>query len=144
MQIFPPPEAQVLDQTYYLDMMAVGMAGRAAERLIFGHGTPGASSDLRAVSEFARKMVIEWGMGQQLGPVELSDIRWMPSFSEYIKALVDQDTQTLVHGAYERATAILSANEASLRMLARALQTRFQLTGEEISQIVAEAELSAY
>lgn len=138
-QFFPPHESQVLDDGYYRHMLAVGLGGRAAEMLIFGQGSPGASADLHSVSDDARTMVARWGMGAKLGPVEVQDFDYMLSkYGDSLKTMVDEDTRDLVNTAHEQATALLRDNVHRLRQLAKALMAQRQLTGEDIRHILVD------
>ena len=122
------------------------MGGRAAEELIFGHFTTGASSDIKQATRMARRMVCEWGMGK-IGPISLGEDSGQDSFlggqniySEALRASVDKEIHDLVNGGYSRALAILTKHKGLLDFLSKALSERETLSGTEIDQLVQEHE----
>ena len=101
-----------------LDVMKVALAGRAAEQIVFGRVTNGASNDLEKVTEIARSMVFEFGMS------EASPSRTMRAdnyaLSEETKRMRDSEQARLTDHAYEEALRLLVKHRASLDRLAAA------------------------
>jgi cell division protease FtsH len=113
--------------SYLTTRLAIMVAGRAAEEIVFGDVTTGAQSDLTQATRLARQMVTQWGMGSVgLAAVEGDDQQDRYSaltkpYSEATAALIDADVQRLLDDAHKRARDILTASRAELDRLAAAL-----------------------
>src|SRR5690606_40052296 len=113
--------------------LAVAMGGRIAEELIFGENkvTTGASSDIKMATDMARRMVTEWGMSHELGPIHYGSDREEvflgysmgnpKNISGTTAAKVDEEVKRIVEDAYVRAKKILTDNLDELHALAKAL-----------------------
>ncbi len=122
------------------DDMAYILGGRAAEELIFGEVTTGASNDLMKATDLARKMVTHYGMSEALGPVSFcrypdAQGEEPRSYSEAKAMQIDEEIRRLVEEAYARAKEILSAQRESLEALVAALHEQETLSAEEFAQI---------
>ncbi len=128
--------------------LAVAMGGRLAEELIFGEEkvTTGASSDIRMVTDMAKRMITEWGMSDRLGFLAYgrseedlylghgnSQSRTM---SENTAQQVDTEVRSIVDEAYQRAKDILTKNIKQLHDLAKALLEYETLSGDEIKAVL--------
>ena len=71
-QQLPSEDKYMLTRDYLLKTIAVLLAGRAAEEIIYNERTTGAGNDLERATEMARKMVTEWGMSEKVGPIRLA------------------------------------------------------------------------
>jgi cell division protease FtsH len=125
------------------------LGGRAAELLIFGEPSTGASNDLERATELARRMTTEFGMSTKLGPVRYANPTGMylqtgsssrSDVSPETVAAIDEEIRALVVEAQDKARAILLEHEKALHEMARILQEREVVTGNEIAGIVAEAD----
>jgi ATP-dependent Zn protease len=111
------------------------MGGKAAEELIFGsrNVTSGCTSDLRQATNLARRMVMNFGMANDVDP---APIFYEPDeyavLSDEAKHAIDTQTQTLLTNAYQRAADHLKAHEKELHRLAEALIEFETLSAEEI------------
>ena len=142
----PEEDHHTRSRSYMLDTMAHAMRGRAAEQIIFGHLTTGASSDIQKVTEIARKMVTEWGMSDKLGPLNYSnqndaiflgrEIQQHKDYSERTAELIDTEISRLVNDAYDRAVTILNEHLDKLHALALALLDRELLDRKEIGAVI--------
>src|SRR5690606_2105758 len=117
-----------------MDRIAVLLGGRAAEEIIFGEISTGAGNDLERVSDLARRMVVEYGMSRELGPINYAGSRraqFLPDgdgilgdsrgYSEETARQIDQEVYGIVDGTYERVLSILQADRAILEQLAERL-----------------------
>jgi len=133
------------------DRMTQALAGRAAEELIFGDITTGASNDLERVSQIARQMVTEYGMSAELGPItygrksgaiflgkELVEER---NYSEEAARKIDQEVRHLVEESYNRATEIIQDHRDKLDLLVEALLEYESLTMEQVASLLEHGEL---
>ncbi|MEX2647434.1 MAG: ATP-dependent zinc metalloprotease FtsH [Alphaproteobacteria bacterium] len=136
--------------------MAVLLAGRAAETLVFGRVSTGAADDLDKATEIARGMVVRFGMHEALGNVTYEAERaafladgalgaWQPRrYSEDTAREIDRAIRQFIDAAFERATMVLAANRAALEAGARRLLEKETLTAEELPDVVApEADRAA-
>jgi cell division protease FtsH len=131
----------------YADL-AVSMGGRIAEELIFGIDkvTTGASSDIKFATEWARRMVTEWGLSEEMGPINYGSDReevflgytmgQQKTMSNTTADKVDAEIKRIVQLSYDRAKKTLVENMNELHALAKALLEYETLNGEEIAKIV--------
>jgi len=142
----PLDDRHTYSREYCLGVLARMMGGRAADELIYGQKTTGAGNDIEQATGLARKMVCEWGMSEDLGPLTYGkreemvflgkEISSHKDYSEATAVLIDREVRTLVDGANERATQVLTENRAKLDALANALLEREILDAEEIDTVL--------
>ena len=124
--------------------LMVAMAGRAAEEIIFGHGnvTAGASADIAHATRLARRMVVEWGMDEEVGPVQLveapGDADRPVLLGEQTRALADGRIKALITESLSSAHGLISAHRPALDRLAKALLERETLDGASVRGLIAE------
>ena len=128
--------------------LRVACGGRIAEELIFGEEkvTTGASSDIRMVSDVARRMVTEWGLSDKLGFLAYSadeqevflgrSVSQQKNMSEETASVIDAEIRSIADGAYADATKILKKHNDQLELLAQALLEYETLSGDEIKTII--------
>ena len=131
----------------YLEGQLSGLlAGRAAEELIFGQRTTGASNDIERATGIARKMVTQWGMSDAIGPLALAEkddsvflgremIRHK-AHSEDTARLIDSEIRRIVDEANDRALTLLRDNMDTLHAIAKALLERETISGADIDLIM--------
>jgi cell division protease FtsH len=146
-QQLPERERYVYEREYMLDRITVMMGGRAAEDLVFGTLTSGAQDDLFQAVSLVRRMVLEWGMSEELGPVvaerpresiysgEGVPPRWR-EYSEETARRVDEAVEQIIDGCYQRARTVLDEHRADLDRVAARLQEVEELSGEEVVELV--------
>ncbi len=132
----------------YADL-AVAMAGRVAEEIIFGvdRVTSGASSDIEQATKLARAMVIKWGLSDKVGMINYGNDKkefstQVYSSSEKTAELIDSEVKLLVDDSYILAKKILTEKLDSLHKLANALLEFETLSGEEINDLMAGKDIS--
>jgi cell division protease FtsH len=145
-QQLPLDERHTYPKEYLVSTLTVLLGGRAAEELIFQHFTTGAGNDLERATELARKMVCNWGMSDELGPVTFGkreehiflgrEFAQSKDFSEETARLIDGAIKNLVLGAYDRARDLLTAHRAQLQGLAQGLLEKETLDSTDIDQIL--------
>jgi cell division protease FtsH len=147
-QFRPEDDRRNLPRTYLIERLAVALGGRSSEELALGDVTTGAENDLKEASQLARRMVTEWGMGEQTGPVvyDLSD--GSPSlsrqsledkprlYSEATAQLLDTEVERLITQAHEQARSVLTENRNALDRLAQALLQEEVLERDQVLAIV--------
>ena len=97
----PEEERYLETKEELLDLMVMALAGRAAEELVFGRVTNGAANDLEKVTQIARSMVFEWGMGESVTSRTLRADNY--ALSEETKRLRDTEQARLTDHAYAEA-----------------------------------------
>lgn len=140
---------QVEDDEHYLvtkeetmEQIAVMCGGRSAEELIFKQITTGASNDIERATKLARNMVTQYGMSDKFGMVALGQVqnRYLSgdaslTCSEGTAQEIDEEVMHIVEEAHQNALKILRENLFKLHELARYLQVKETITGEEFMNI---------
>ena len=128
--------------------LRVACGGRIAEEMIFGADkiTTGASSDIRMVSDIARRMVTEWGLSEKLGFLAYAadeqevflgrSVSQQKNTSDATALEIDNEIRRIVDATYQDASAILKKNLNQLEILADALLEYETLSGDEIKTLV--------
>ncbi|QLD11656.1 ATP-dependent zinc metalloprotease FtsH [Microbacterium oleivorans] len=127
------------------DQLAYAMGGRVAEEVVFHDPTTGASNDIEKATGIARKMVTEYGMTTEVGPVKLGsssgevfmgrDMGHGRDFSERIAERVDDEVRLLIEQAHNEAYAVINANRDILDKLALALLEEETLDHLQLAEI---------
>ena len=142
----------LVGETELKSRMAVMLGGRAAELLVFNEPSTGASNDLERATETARRMVTEFGMSARLGPVRYavpsmsylsSTLENREDLGESIVDVIDGEIRDLVSAAQEHARDILKEHEATLHEVARILQEKEAISGDDINAIIERIEGTA-
>ena len=125
------------------DKIAVLCGGRAAEELIFGEMTTGASNDIEKATQLARAMVTQYGMSDKFGMVQLGQpaSRYLGggqqlTCSEGTAQEIDAEVQALVEEGHQSALTTLRENRFKLHEIAHYLQRKETITGEEFMNIL--------
>ncbi len=145
----PEGDRYSMDYTQMTSRLAIMMAGRVAEELIFGKDkiTSGASSDISAATGLARSMVTRWGFSDALGTVSYGDnqeevflghsVARTQNVSEETARKIDEEVRRLVQGGLDDARRILTERLEDLHTLAKALLEYETLSGDEIINVMA-------
>ena len=138
--------------SYHRDKMhanlSVSMGGRVAEEIIFGYDkvSSGASSDIQYATSLARDMVTQWGMSDEMGPLQYEErqegylgygMSQRSAMSDETAKKIDAEIRKLVEGGHKRATDLLKKHNKELHLLANALLEFETLSGDEITQLLA-------
>jgi cell division protease FtsH len=123
------------------DTMAMTLGGRAAEEIVFGEITTGASNDLEKVTETAKQMVMRFGMSERLGPRVFGHDRSQPflgrefsaepDYSDEIAREIDDEVRRIVEDAHQASKDILSENREQLDTISKILLERETIEAEE-------------
>ena len=127
----PVEERDFSTKNALTDFVTMALGGYAAEKLVIGDVSNGATSDLKRSTEICRAMVTQYGMSDRLGPIYLGGEQEVflardmsqqtRNYSDELAALVDDEIREQLHSAYERAFAILQQNLPKLHGLAALL-----------------------
>ncbi len=128
--------------------IAMAFGGRVAEQLVYGkeHLNTGASSDITQATSIARKMVTEWGMSEQLGPLLYSEnqqevflghsVTQTKNMSEDTAKLIDLEVRRIVMQGYQTAWDVLTAHRKDLESITQALMEYETISGEEVKALM--------
>jgi cell division protease FtsH len=122
----------------FIDLMKVMLAGRAAEQIVFGAVTNGAANDLERVTDLARRMVFEFGMGDEVASRTMRADNY--ALSEHTKQVRDQEQARLTDLAFNEAIRLLTKHRASLDRLAAELLEKETLNRAELDALFAHLE----
>jgi cell division protease FtsH len=145
-QQMPEKEKYLYRREYLLDRLAVVMGGRAAEELIFDTATSGAENDLKQVRQMARKMVLDWGMGENFRHIALGDEQGRvflgeelakgKNYSDDTARQVDDEVRAISENAFERAIDTLRENKEAFDNLADMLIEQEVVPGSDVLKLV--------
>jgi cell division protease FtsH len=147
-QFLPNDDRRNYPHTYLMERLAVAVGGRSAEEIALGDITTGAENDLKEATKLARRMVTEWGMGEQTGLVAYdlsangSFLNQQPIedqqrvYSEATAERVDADVERLLTQAHQQARTVISEHRDALERLAQALMQEESLEREQVLAIV--------
>jgi ATP-dependent metalloprotease FtsH len=127
---------------YLLDTLQVLCAGRIAEHRKTGDVSSGAAMDIQQATQFARHMVLEWGMSERLGFVHYSgtDTRevFLPEreYSEDTARIIDEEVKRFIDDAFARAQRLVDENWPRIVSVAEALLKYETLQGEEVQKLI--------
>jgi cell division protease FtsH len=142
----PSEDKHYLRRSELVDKLAMMLGGRTAEELVFTDPSTGASNDIEKATEMARRMVMEYGMSDRLGPMKYGqpegqvflgrDYVRHQDYSDEVASLIDEEVRKLITRAHEEARAILTTHRESLDRLADALLERETLDAGEVKEIL--------
>lgn len=146
----PSKEIHSYHRKRLLNRIAVGLAGRIAEEMVFDDISNGASGDIKQVTQTARHMVCDWGMSP-LGPIAYGenqdtvflgrDITRHESFSQETANLIDGEVKKIINEQYERTTKIMTEKRAALDTIAEALLEYETIEGKHVREIIEHGEI---
>ncbi len=144
----PMDEKYTHARNFLLDSIAILFGGRVAEKLVFSEITTGAGNDIERASELARKMVCEWGMSDELGPLAYGkkeeqiflgrEIAQHRDYSELTAQKIDDAVKKIVLEGNERVTTLLKENMDILDAIAAELLEKETIMLEDMNRIIAD------
>jgi cell division protease FtsH len=145
-QQLPERDRYLYPKEYMLDRLSVIMGGRAAEELIFETATSGAENDLKQATKLARKMILDWGMSEQIGHIALGnendevflgeDMVNRREYSEATAQEIDRDIREVVHTAFKNAKQILIDNREGMEKLVEKLLEEEEVLGPQVLELL--------
>ena len=144
-QQLPVDDRHNYTRNYLNDQIAILLGGRIAEELTNGNVTTGAGNDLERATEMARRMVCEWGMSDEMGPLTFGkqeeqiflgrDISQQKDYSEDSAIRIDAEVKRIVTDNYGRAREALSSHKQELTRIAEELLIREVLDADQVRRI---------
>jgi cell division protease FtsH len=150
-QRLPNEELHFQTKLKLLDDLAVSMGGHVAERILLGDVSTGSTSDLKHASDIARRMITEYGMSDELGPIYLAGEKEIfvgasfghtREYSEQLSAKIDAEIHKLLEVSEKRASDIITNNQTRMQKIIDLLLDKEKITGEEFSALLKEPELA--
>ncbi|MFQ5613390.1 MAG: cell division protein FtsH, partial [Anaerolineae bacterium] len=146
---FVPRDDKTLEKKSHLEaQLAMALGGRAAEEIVFGEITTGASQDLKSVTDIARTMVMRYGMSDRLGPITFGEkeeliflgreIGEQRNYSEEVATMIDEEIKLLVNNAHQRAKQIVTAYRQKLEEVARRLLEEETIDADEFEAMFVD------
>tara|TARA_B100000470_G_scaffold222009_1_gene214528 strand:+ start:3676 stop:5700 length:2025 start_codon:yes stop_codon:yes gene_type:complete len=142
----PIDEKHTYSKDYIEGRLAILLGGRAAETMIFSELTTGAGNDIEQASGIARKMVCEWGMSEDLGPMTFGkkneeiflgrEIQSHRDYSETTAKLIDEEVVKIIRKAEKSADNILRKNEKILHAMANALLKHETIDHNDVQKLI--------
>jgi cell division protease FtsH len=147
--ILPDEDRYLASRTKFEAELVTLLGGRAAEEIVFDQVTTGASNDLERATELVRKMVMEYGMSQDLGPMTYGEREEMVflgrsiaehrNYSEAVARKIDGEVRQVIGRAYERALGLMTMHRDLLDELAQQLVQKETLSEAEVEMLLATA-----
>jgi len=145
-QQLPVDEKHTYPKQYLLNNITILLGGRAAEELILNEFTTGSGNDIERATNLARKMVCEWGMSDEMGPLSYGkkeeqiflgrELAVHKDYSEETAQRIDNEITRLVSESYEKAKKLLSDHIDILNKIASALLEKEVLNTSELDGII--------
>jgi len=143
----PEQDRYSYDRNYLLNNIAVLFGGRIAEEVFMNQMTTGASNDFKRATEMARRMVTEWGMSDELGPMVYSEnegevflgrsVTTHQAISDETMEKVDKEIRRIIDQQYTLARKLLEDNRDKVEAMTKALLEWETIDAEQIDDIMA-------
>ncbi|MEE9582916.1 MAG: ATP-dependent zinc metalloprotease FtsH [Acidimicrobiia bacterium] len=141
----PLEDRNYLRRSEMVDKLAMMLGGRTAEEIMFLDPTTGASNDIEQATKLARRMVMEYGMSDRLGPMKYGqpagevflgrDYNQAQDYSDAVASIIDEEVRYLITQAHEEARTILTTHAEALDRIADALKDRETLDANDVREI---------
>jgi cell division protease FtsH len=149
-QLLPEEDRHYYPKTYLMNKLSVALAGRVAEKTVFDELSSGAQNDLKEATSLAEKMVAQWGMSDEVGPINLGrgeehpflgrELAQPKRYSENMAWLMDQEIRKMIIDAESKAEEILTGNKDVLDSLAEALLKEEILDKNDVERIIKDSK----
>ncbi|MBI1730818.1 ATP-dependent metallopeptidase FtsH/Yme1/Tma family protein [Candidatus Acetothermia bacterium] len=145
---FPLQDKYLYSKDELLDRLTSTLGGRAAEEIVFNELTTGAYDDLKKSTEIAKRMVVSYGMSDEIGPISLGredgnvflgqDLILNREHSEMMSSLVDKEIKSIIEQCYGRAKSLLTKHKAALQKLAEKLLEVEVIESESLDNLLKD------
>ncbi|HSG79478.1 MAG TPA: ATP-dependent zinc metalloprotease FtsH [Acidimicrobiia bacterium] len=144
----PLEDRNYMRRSEMVDKLAMMLGGRTAEELVFIDPTTGASNDIEQATSLARRMVMEYGMSDRLGPMKYGepqgevflgrDYTRHQDYSDEVASVIDEEVRKLITRAHDEARTILSTHRDALDRIADALIEQETLDAKKVAEIFSD------
>ncbi len=145
----PEEDRYRITREQFLDKVAMSLGGRAAEQIVFGEISTGASDDLEKSTKMVRQMIMEYGMSEELGPLTYGrrqdavflgrELMRSRDYSDEVASKIDRAIRHVIMEQYERAKSILLQHRQVLNRIALTLIEKETLESDELQAILRAA-----
>src|SRR5580658_6333232 len=144
----PEEDRHIMSREHLEDSLCMRMGGRVAELLVYGDLSTGAADDLQRNTELARRMVREWGMSKEIGPMAWGsnnqvflgeDLMHQRDYSDHTSQIIDDEVERILREQESRAIEVLTLHRRGLEALTHALLEHETIDGETAARIIDEA-----
>jgi len=146
----PAEDRYLQSKSEFEDKIAGMLGGNAAEKLIFGDTTTGASNDIEKATNLARRMVTEFGMSEKLGPLAFGkrdeliflgrEIGEQRNYSDEVAKQIDEEVRAIIDRGYQRAMDVLTKHRDKLDLIAQQLIENETLEAEQFAALFGEGD----
>ena len=143
-----PQERHTYSKDYFEDTICKAMGGRVAERVVFGHLNSGAANDLEQATGIARRMVREWGMSDEVGPMAWAGQQQVflgedlmssgREYSDETARLLDDEIARILRNQETRAEELLNKHRRGLELVAEALLEQETIDGPTVASLIQQ------
>ena len=143
-----PQERHTYSKDYFEDTICKAMGGRVAERVVFGHLNSGAANDLEQATGIARRMVREWGMSDEVGPMAWAGQQQVflgedlmssgREYSDETARLLDDEIARILRVQETRAEELLNKHRRGLELVAEALLEQETIDGPTVASLIQQ------
>ncbi|MDQ0285369.1 cell division protease FtsH [Desulfofundulus luciae] len=147
--LLPKEDRYYMTRSMLLDQVTMLLAGRVAEALVLKEISTGAQNDLERATEIVRRMVMEYGMSEELGPMTLGrkqetvflgrDLARDRNYGEEVAAAIDKEVRRMIESCYNRAKELLEKHMDTLHLVAKTLFEKETLEAEEFAALMKQA-----
>ncbi|MFZ7101370.1 MAG: ATP-dependent zinc metalloprotease FtsH [Peptococcaceae bacterium] len=144
--LLPREDRNYMTRSQLLDQITMMLGGRVAEQIILNEISTGAQNDLERATGTVRKMITEWGMSDELGPITFGnkqeqvflgrDIARDRNYSEAVAFAIDKEVKRIMEEAYGRAEKLLTENIDKLHLIAQTLMEKEVIEAEEFAELM--------
>jgi cell division protease FtsH len=141
----PTHDKFLVRRSELVDQLAMLLGGRTAEEIIFADPTTGAANDIEKATAIARKMVMEYGMSDLLGPMQYGkpngevflgrDYSRQQDYSDEVAANIDNEVRSMINAAHEEARAILEKHEPAMQRMVDLLMEKETVDRHEVAEL---------
>jgi len=147
--LLPKEDRYYMTRSMLMDQVTMLLAGRVSEEVVLKEISTGAQNDLERATEIVRRMVMEYGMSEELGPLTLGrkqetvflgrDLARDRNYGEEVAAAIDKEVRRIIEVNYTRAREILNKHIETLHLIARTLMEKETIEAEEFSLLMQQA-----
>jgi cell division protease FtsH len=144
----PTHDRYLIRRSELVDQLAMLLGGRTAEEIIFADPTSGAANDIEKATQIARKMVMEYGMSDKLGPMQYGkangevflgrDYSRQQDYSDEVAAFIDEEVRKMINAAHEEARVILNHHEDAMERMVAELLEHETVDRERVAEIFSD------
>ena len=144
----PEEDRHIMSRQHLEDSLCMRMGGRVAELLVYGDLSTGAADDLQRNTDLARRMVREWGMSKEIGPMAWGpnnqvflgeDLMHTRDYSDHTSQMIDDEVERILREQEARAIEVMTLHRRGLDALTAALLEHETLDGSEAAQLIDQA-----